>query len=210
MEVFWIVVGAVVVIIYIMSQNRTKFSDRTVVTHQSKIKTDDGEITINRTQVLDKASTAYHQPGSQPAPQYDDSVIKQYNQQAIKNKAESAIPPPRPTINVSPTRIEPAVAKEPPRVAPITKQIQTTPDEERKKCPRCSRNLPMSKFRLSSKQPDGHTIWCGECLDAPRNTKHMKYCPKCKKRRMKTSFYQNSNRKDGLTLWCKDCMDKSK
>ena len=31
MEVFWIVVGVVAVIIYVINQNKTKISDRTVV-----------------------------------------------------------------------------------------------------------------------------------------------------------------------------------
>lgn len=49
MEVFWIVVGVVAVIIYVINQNKTKISDRTVVNHNKTIKTEDGEITINRT-----------------------------------------------------------------------------------------------------------------------------------------------------------------
>lgn len=212
MEIFWVVVGVVVVILFIINQNRTKTSDKTVVTHTRTIKTEDGEINVHRTQVVDSASTTYHTPGAASVSsktKYDISAIDNYNRQTSIQHQERAIPEPRQPIDVSPTRITPE--KEPVRLAPpaITSS-QAASIEERKKCPRCSRNLPMSKFRLSSKQPDGHTIWCGECLDAPRNTKHMKYCPKCKKRRMKTSFYPNSNRKDGLTLWCKDCMDKSK
>lgn len=43
MEVFWIVVGVVAVIIYVINQNKTKISDRTVVNHNKTIKTEDGE-----------------------------------------------------------------------------------------------------------------------------------------------------------------------
>lgn len=63
MEVFWIVVGVVTVIIYVINQNRTKVSDRTVVNHRKTIKTEDGEITINRTQVIDHTSTQFQKTG---------------------------------------------------------------------------------------------------------------------------------------------------
>lgn len=59
MEVFWIVVGVVAVIIYVINQNKTKISDRTVVNQNKTIKTEDGEITINRTQVIEHTSTQF-------------------------------------------------------------------------------------------------------------------------------------------------------
>lgn len=59
MEVFWVVVGVVAVIIYVINQNKTKISDRTVVNHNKTIKTEDGEITINRTQVIEHTSTQF-------------------------------------------------------------------------------------------------------------------------------------------------------
>lgn len=59
MEVFWIVVGVVAVIIYVINQNKTKISDRTVVNQNKTIKTEDGEVTISRTQVIEHTSTHF-------------------------------------------------------------------------------------------------------------------------------------------------------
>lgn len=86
MEVFWIVVGVVAVIIYVINQNKTKISDRTVVNQNKTIKTEDGEITINRTQVIDRTSTQFHKAGGDAPnisvpPDYDSAVIQTYYKQ---------------------------------------------------------------------------------------------------------------------------------
>lgn len=44
MEIFWVVVGVVVVILYLINQNKTRVTNRTEITRDRKIKTDDGEI----------------------------------------------------------------------------------------------------------------------------------------------------------------------
>ncbi len=67
MEIFWVVVGVVTVILFIFNQNRTKTSDKTIVTHTRTIKTEDGEVNVHRTQVVDSASTTYHTPGAAKA-----------------------------------------------------------------------------------------------------------------------------------------------
>lgn len=200
MEIFWIVVGVVVVIIYLINQNKTKTNDRTVIRQVDTIKTQTGEVRIERTKVVDSTNTKFTAAPTvqeNPSEAYNHAVIQSYNQERVEPRVEKVVELPQPPKPVVTQRVEQKV------LLPLIES------EDRKKCPRCSRTMFYSKFRKSPKQPDGLTIWCGECLDAPRDTDHKKYCPKCKKRRMKYNFYPNSNRKDKLTLWCKDCMDKS-
>lgn len=59
MEIFWVVVGVVVVILYLINQNKTRVTNRTEITRDRKIKTDDGEISIRERQVIDSVSTQY-------------------------------------------------------------------------------------------------------------------------------------------------------
>lgn len=84
--------------------------------------------------------------------------------------------------------------------------------EQKKICPNCGNNLDFSSFRSSSKNADGLTKWCAQCLDQPRDLKpsNKKQCPHCKKTRLKTSFYKNSKQPDGLTKWCRTCMNDSR
>ncbi len=197
MEIFWIVVGVVVIIIYLINQNKTKTNDRTVISQTDTIKTQTGEVHIVRTKTIVHTNTKFTAAATvqeKPSEAYNHAVIQSYNQERRLEKVVELPPPPQPAVTQT------VEQKAPPRL------IES---EDRKKCPRCSRTMSYSKFRKSPKQTDGLTIWCGECLDAPRDTDHKKYCPKCKKRRMKYNFYPNGNRKDKLTLWCKNCMDKS-
>ncbi|MBX9489717.1 hypothetical protein J8Z81_20115 [Yersinia enterocolitica] len=200
MEIFWIVAGVVVIIIYLINQNKTKTNDRTVIRQVDTIKTQTGEVRIERTKVVDSTNTKFTAAPTvqeNPSEAYNHAVIQSYTQERIEPRVEKTV---EFSQSPEPAVIQRAEQKSPPLLIE---------NEDRKKCPRCSRTMFYSKFRKSPKQPDGLTIWCGECLDAPRDTDHKKYCPKCKKRRMKYNFYPNSNRKDKLTLWCKDCMDKS-
>lgn len=98
MEVFWIVVGVVAVIIYVINQNKTKISDRTVVNHNKTIKTEDGEITINRTQVIEHTSTQFQKTGGNAPnisapPAYDSAVIQTYYKQQELAKERQLIQP---------------------------------------------------------------------------------------------------------------------
>lgn len=213
MEIFWIVVGVVVVIIFLINQNRTKVSDRTVVTHNRTIKTDDGEIRVQRTQVMDSTSTQYHKPGAASVAsktEYDLQAINDYYQQkASIPTQQNSIREARPAIDIQPMRIErhKEVAA---RIDNNVNANQNTIPEGKKQCTRCRIELPFSKFSKSSKHPDGITIWCTDCLKGDKNTKHMKWCPICKVRRKRTSFYPNNSNADGLMAWCKTCWDKHK
>ncbi|CVF51923.1 hypothetical protein [Serratia marcescens] len=212
MEIFWIVVGVVVVIIFLINQNRTKVSDRTVVTHNRTIKTDDGEIRVQRTQVMDSTSTQYHKPGAASVAsktEYDLQAINNYYQQKAGIEAQQKhIQEVKPAIEAQPIRIE-----QPKAITSIDADenlSHSKAQEGKKQCTRCRISLPYSKFSKSSKHPDGVTIWCTSCLKGEKNTKHMKWCPICKVRRKRTSFYPNNSNADGLMAWCKNCWDKRK
>ena len=213
MEIFWIVVGVVVVILFVINQNRTKITNRTVITRDKTVKTEDGEIRIQQTQVIDSASTQYTKPNTlnnESHSEYDKAAISDYYKQLSHQKAVESLrseqqpfiqsqrvekvvnPPTSSTIN--PTLIESA--------SPVASGSKT--------CTRCSRNLSFDKFRKSSKHPDGYTIWCAHCLDGPKNTQHTKWCPICEIRRKRTSYYKNANNRDGLMSWCKSCWDSYK
>lgn len=107
MEVFWIVVGVVAVIIYVINQNKTKISDRTVVNHNKTIKTEDGEITINRTQVIEHTSTQFQKTGGNAPnisapPAYDSAVIQTYYKQQELAKERQLIQPKPFTAEIPP------------------------------------------------------------------------------------------------------------
>ncbi|ECJ2531404.1 hypothetical protein FNI52_07990 [Salmonella enterica subsp. salamae] len=220
MEVFWIVVGVVAIIIYIISQNRTKTSNRIVIRQEKTIKTEDGEIKIQRTQVVDSATMQYHRADNAPDistnPKYDQSVIEAYNRKPIEAVKEISQPQQRPFTSELPSGISqrpayhgnfPGDNKPAPAPAPAEDKAASN---GKKQCTRCRINLPHDKFRRSSKNPDGLTIWCASCLDGPKNTRHMKWCPICNVRRKRTSFYPNASNADGLMAWCKICWDKHK
>lgn len=195
MEIFWIVVGVVIVIIYLINQNKSKTSDRTVIRQTDTYKTVTGEIRVERTKVVDSTQTTFTPPQppiTTPGNAYSNVVDQ------IENSRRAAPP-------INEKIIAHRQATTPPPIA-ATKQIRA--DEQNKQCTRCRIMLPFSKFSRSSKHPDGVTIWCTECLKGDKNTKHMKWCPMCKIRRKRTSFYPNIQNADGLMAWCKTCLDK--
>ena len=220
---FWIIAGVVGLGLYFLSQNKTEKRDKTTITHKRVIQTNDGEVHISQTQVIDSVRTTY--------------TKQDLSKQVLKDVAPS-IPHAQPQRLVSKVQDEPLIvsSNQPHKFAhheqkssptqdakPADKFTLTPPKadsqqdlfaekNDAKDCPNCERHLPFSSFGKSSKYPDGLTKWCMECLNnhqsrLPRNQKN---CPKCKKTRLKSSFYKNSNRDDGLTKWCKTCMDKSK
>ncbi|MBK3088032.1 hypothetical protein ACJXUT_16450 [Enterobacter hormaechei subsp. xiangfangensis] len=223
MEVFWIVVGVVAIIIFIISQNRTKTSDRIVIRQEKTIKTEDGEIKIQRTQIVDSATTQYHRADNAPNisanPKYDQSVIEAYNRKPIEAVKGISLSQPKPFTAELPTGVSqrpayhgnfPGDNKPAPAPAPAPAPQNDLAPNGKKQCTRCRVNLTYDKFRKSSKHPDGLTIWCASCLDGPKNTRHTKWCPICNVRRKRTSFYSNAQNADGLMAWCKTCWDKHK
>ena len=213
MEIFWVVVGVVVVILFVLSQNRTKITNRTVITRNKTVKTEDGEIRIQQTQVIDSASTQYTKPNTlnnENHSEYDKAVISDYYKQVSQQKAvESLRTEQQPFIQ--PQRVEKVVNPlSSPTEKPTLIENNTPVASGSKICTRCSRNLPLDKFRKSRKHSDGHTTWCAHCLDGPKNTQHTKWCPICEIRRKRTSYYKNANNRDGLMSWCKICWDSYK
>ncbi|NKI74177.1 hypothetical protein Dpoa2040_001414 [Dickeya sp. CFBP 2040] len=215
---FWIVIGITAAVIYLVNQRKTKITDETVIQRIETIKTNTGEIRIDRAQTIKHEHTEYAPPYEKTAPLapipvvIEDNTERRSTLSQLEDEFARKIEIASPKITIAhPMRPTRTVSK------PITQNSVTTANTSsessanagKKICPRCSRNLAYGKFRKSSKHEGGYTTWCDECLSAPRNTRHMKYCPKCKKRKMKTSFYKNGNRADGFTLWCKNCMDNS-
>ncbi len=159
---------------FLINQNRTKVSDRTVVTHNRTIKTDDGEIRVQRTQVMDSTSTQYHKPGAASVAsktEYDLQAINNYYQQKAGIEAQQKhIQEVKPAIEAQPIRIE-----QPKAITSIDADenlSHSKAQEGKKQCTRCRISLPYSKFSKSSKHPDGVTIWCTSCLKGKKHQTH--------------------------------------
>lgn len=200
MEVFWVVLGVVIVVIYVINQNKTKTSDKTVIRQRDTYKTESGEVTIERTKVVDTSQATFSAP--QPV---QVSPAEVHNQALANGRAQHVI------VNENQSNTVKEVGKVENRLVNSAPRVEsTTPVEKVKQCTRCRVHLPFSKFSKSSKHPDGVTVWCTACLKGDKNTRHMKWCPKCKIRRKRTSFYSNSQNADGLMAWCKTCWDSHK
>lgn len=201
MEIFWIVVGVVVVLIYLINQNKNKTTDKTVIRQRDTYKTETGEVTIERTKVVDNSQATFTSP--QPA---QPSSAEVHNQALAHGRSQQAV-----VVDRNPTTSPAPSIKSKPASPNSDHGIELKAVTEKvKQCTRCRVNLPFSKFSKSSKNPDGVTIWCTECLKGDKNTKFMKWCPKCKTRRKRTSFYPNNQNADKLMAWCKTCWDKHK
>lgn len=111
MEIFWVVVGVVVVILFVINQNRTKITNRTVITRNKTVKTEDGEIRIQQTQVIDSASTQYTKPNTlnnESHSEYDKAVISDYYKQVSEQKSVESLHTEQQTF-IQPQRVEKVV-----------------------------------------------------------------------------------------------------
>ena len=197
--IFWIIVVLIGLGLYFLNQNKTEKKDRTTITHKNVIQTDDGEVHIERRQVIDSVRTAYTK----------------------KDLAQGEIASIKPTIEHNPvsryssTHTSDVLSKPDPVSTLQTINPEQPPNAIIKICQKCNKGLDDTAFAQSSKNDDGLTKWCISCLnqlneDRKNQSSNKQQCPNCKKNRLKTSFYKNSKQPDGLTKWCKDCMDKSK
>ncbi|OAT18675.1 hypothetical protein M977_03597 [Buttiauxella gaviniae ATCC 51604] len=203
MEIFWIVAGVVVVVIYVINQNKSKTNDRTVIRQTDTYKTETGEIRVERTKVVDNSQTTFHPPQQTqvtPGDAYQNATSK------IENFRQSIVPV---TKKTSGTDQGVTSVRKPEISAPVL-PIEQESEEQFKQCTRCRIMLPFSKFSKSGKHSDGITIWCTDCLRGDKNTRHMKWCPKCKIRRKRTSYYPSTENADKLMAWCKTCVDARK
>lgn len=200
--IFWIIVGLIGLVVYFLNQNKTEKKDRTIITHKKTIQTDDGEVHIERRQVIDSVRTSYTKKDvaqneiKDITPTINHNSVEKISNMNQENdiKELELTPSPKPIIQVD---------------------MFSTLDHETKTCLKCNKNLPYSEFPQSHKNEDGLTKWCISCLnqlneDRKNKSGNKKQCPNCKKNRLKSSFYKNSKQPDGLTKWCKTCMDKSK
>ncbi|WHP06846.1 hypothetical protein QLH32_05070 [Acinetobacter corruptisaponis] len=209
---FLIFIGVAGLAIYFLNQNKTERKDQTTITHKKVIQTPDGEIRIERRQVIDSVRTSYttQDVGTTTIKDIQPSIPhKPVEKLEMENKPET----PALTLEPSP-KPEPVLQQDLFNVPQSIAQ-KTQPKDPEKLCPKCEESLPFSAFSKSSKHEDGLTKWCTDCLnqlneDRKNEKSNKKQCPNCKRTRLKTSFYKNTKRDDGLTKWCKDCMDKAK
>lgn len=206
MAMFLIIVGLIILVLYFLNQNKTEKKDVTTITHKRVIQTEDGEVRIERRQTLNSVQTSYAKKD------IIQNQIKDIEKKEITNTVNTDL---KESVNNITTK---NVATKARPESQLNLLLQSTQQEldlsdmetQVKDCPKCQKNLNYNSFGNSSKNPDGLTKWCLECLS--NSTKkvppkaNQKYCPKCKKNRMKTSFNKNSKQEDGLTKWCKDCM----
>lgn len=203
---FLIFIGIVGLSLYFLNQNKTEKKDKTTITHKKVIQTQDGEVHIERRQVIDSVRTSYTKNDiANTAINNIQPVISHTTVKQIEMQME-----PQPlALETSP---KPIIQNN------LFDQPQPTmppAQEPTKVCPKCDEALLFNAFSKSSKYEDGLTKWCTRCLnqlneDRKTESSNKKTCPHCKRTRLKTSFYKNSKQHDGLTKWCKDCMDKAK
>lgn len=212
---FFIIVGVIGLFIYFLNQNKTEKKDKTTITHKRVIQTNDGEVHISQTHVIDSVRTTYTKQDlskqiiKDVAPSINHTQPQKITSVVLSDPSTSSYHQEQEYSHAS--EVTPAESFA--LVSPKADSQQDLFDEkqEGKQCPNCKRPLPFTSFRTSSKHEDGLTKWCRECLSAPRvQQSNKKQCPKCKKTRLKSSFYKNSKQPDGLTKWCKTCMDNSK
>ncbi len=208
----WIIIIAIAVVIWWINNNKTSSTSKTKVREISEYKTQTGKIFVERTVEYDDREMSIND-----RPKYTPRPPKNYTplQQPITIDHQEESPSDVRSAYIEKTRNETRRLRE--RISNIipdkSGQPQLNPDPDsapsNKQCPNCRRNLPISAFRASSKNQDGHTKWCAECLNHSSRSEipsHLKLCPKCNQRRMKSNFAKNSNTSDGLAKWCKFCM----
>lgn len=205
----WIVIIAIAFAVWWISNNKIRSTSKTKVIETSEYKTQTGKIYVEKTYEYDDREMSIkdrpkytpsqprnYTPLQQPVTIEHDDINKIENRDAFieRTRAHSA----------ELRRRSDAIIQKNPGKYISNNAIQTT-----KECPNCQRHLPNSSFRLSSKNADGLTKWCSDCLSKSTGESipsHLKLCPKCGQRRMKSSFAKNSNTHDGLAKWCKYCM----
>lgn len=204
----WITIIAIGVVIWWISSNKTKSISKTKITETSEYKTQTGKIYVEKTyEYEDSDLSIKNRPKYTPVPPRNYTPIQQpvTIEHDITNKIESRdeyIERTRRHSAELRRRSDEVIQKNP------EKYISNHNQQTTKECPNCQRSLPNSSFRLSSKNTDGLTKWCAECLSRPKDDipSHLKVCPKCHQRRFKSNFAKNSTTADGLAKWCKYCM----
>lgn len=205
----WLIIIAIGVVFWWVNNNKTKSVVKTKRTEISEHETPTGTVRVEKIYEYEDSDLSIknrpkytpvpprnYTPIQQPVTIEHDDINKIENRDAFieRTRAHSA----------ELRRRSDAIIQKNPGKYISNNAIQTT-----KECPNCQRRLPNSSFRLSSKNADGLTKWCSDCLSKSTGESipsHLKLCPKCGQRRMKSSFAKNSNTHYGLAKWCKYCM----
>lgn len=185
----WILIIGIAYWFY--SKNSAEKTIETKIRRVSRHPTLDGEVEIEQTETYRSTQSTFN---NRYEPKWEDSQ----QQQSISSFVNKQYP--HTVKNTPPPRLKTNEAKKN-TYNNISQEIKTT-----KSCLNCQKIKPLSNFRHSSKNSDGYTKWCSDCLSINNSEGKYKKCPHCKKRRLKSSFRKNSNTTDGLTKWCKSCM----
>lgn len=204
-----IIIIAIAAVFWWINNNKTKSVVKIKITEKSEYKTPTGTVRVEKIDEYEDSDLSIkNRPKYTPVPPRNYTPIQQpvTIEHDITNKIESRdeyIERTRRHSAELRRRSDEIIQKKP------EKYISNHSHQTTKECPNCQRDLPHSSFRSSSKNADGLTKWCSDCLSKSTNESipsHLKLCQKCGQRRMKSSFAKNSNTNDGLAKWCKYCM----
>lgn len=184
----WILIIGIAYWFY--NKNSTEKNFETKIRKVSRHSTLDGEIEIEQIETYRSTQSTFNH---RYEPKWEDSQQKS-SPSFIKKQYLHTVK------NTSSPRLKANEAKKN-TYNNIPQEIKTT-----KTCLNCKKIKPLSSFRKSLKNLDGHTKWCSDCLSINNSEGKYKTCPHCKKRKLKSSFRKNSNTSDGLTKWCNNCM----
>lgn len=184
----WILIIGIAYWFY--NKNSTEKKIETKIRRVSRHSTLDGEVEIEQTETYRSTQSTfnhrYESKWEDSQQQSTQSFVKKQYLNTVKSSLRPKIKAPDAKKNTYNN---------------IIQDIKTT-----KNCLNCQKIKPLSSFKHSSKNLDGYTKWCSDCLSIKNSEGKYKTCPHCKKRKLKSSFRKNSNTDDGLTKWCKNCM----
>ena len=230
-----ITIVVILIILWWLNNNKSTTKDKTIIKEVKTIKTNDGYISYERQREIDERRMDIAKEGirdfqnRQKSPPVAEKIVNgshpnsKVEQPRIIAKASQAavrtetIKTSHPAKDIKPYTVDSYLKSKGESLTPTllemaerlskNKQAPSGGSVIEKQCQNCHQSLPAASFRPSSKNPDGLTKWCSNCLGSSTERRgRFKMCPKCGKRRMKSSFDQNSTRPDGLTKWCRYCM----
>ena len=140
---FLIFIGVAGLAIYFLNQNKTERKDQTTITHKKVIQTPDGEIRIERRQVIDSVRTSYTTQDIEATTIKDvrpSIPHKPVEKLEMENKPET----PALTLELSP-KPTPVLQQDLFNTSQPTTQ-KTLPKEPEKFCPKCEASLSFSAF----------------------------------------------------------------
>lgn len=217
-----ITIIVILVILWWLNNNKSTTKDKTIIKEVKTFKTNDGYISYEREREIDERKMDIAKEGirefqnRQNSPvvaekivnssSYSKSTVEQPRTITRENKPVArteTIKTSHPAKDIKTYSVESYLKNKGESLTPTllemaerlskNKQAPSGGGAIEKQCQNCHQSLPAASFRASSKNPDGLTKWCINCLGSSTARRgRFKMCPKCGKRRMKSSFDQNS------------------